>query len=280
MGDKWYHTLVNPNQMYNNHIDVQDNHCMQNPMGITCPKYDVTIPLNMSGTIVSADNLLPKQHQFRDFPQMILTYLLEWDPHCIRFLKDSHSEEEIYSLSGIAEIRVDALRSKVHETEIDPGLRNTIHDLSFIAAILVSQVRIADAKVPDATRINDLDKDVFEGPRQDVPSHRIFMPKEIYLDVNPSDFSERWKIGIGSAYKTLKATTQRMLRLAIMPISRQYRYDCMFGCPRIKGGIYLQTQWQGGISPLAATTMHKYLPTITSSLLHTPSRKILYQGRD
>ena len=171
MGDKWYHTLVNPNQMYNNHIDVQDNHCMQNPMGITCPKYDVTIPLNMSGTIVSADNLLPKQHQFRDFPQMILTYLLEWDPHCIRFLKDSHSEEEIYSLSGIAEIRVDALQIKVLETKIYPGLRNTAHNALFIVTRLVLQVIIDDAKFTNTTRINDTDEYVLEGWRQGITSH-------------------------------------------------------------------------------------------------------------
>ena len=45
MGDKLDHTLVNPNQMRYNRIDVQDNPCMQNSMGITCPQEDVTIPL-------------------------------------------------------------------------------------------------------------------------------------------------------------------------------------------------------------------------------------------
>ena len=60
-------------------------------------------------------------------------------------------------------IYVDALRSKFHETRIYPGIRDTIHDLYFIATRLVSQVRIAYAKFPDATKINDLQEDVFEG---------------------------------------------------------------------------------------------------------------------
>ena len=47
----------------------------------------------------------------------------------------------------------------------------------------MSQERIADAKVVDAKIITDIDKDVFEGRRQDVPSHRTFTSKEKHLDV-------------------------------------------------------------------------------------------------
>ena len=38
-----------------------------------------------------------------------------------------------------------------------------------------------------------------------------------------------------------KATTQRMLQLAIMLISIRYRSDCMFDQPRIKGTIFMDT---------------------------------------
>ena len=69
---------------------------------------------------------------------------------------------------------VGALWSKVHETEIEPGLHDTVRNLSFVTTTLVSQVRISDAKVPDATRITDLEEDVFEGRRRDVPSHGTF----------------------------------------------------------------------------------------------------------
>ena len=64
---------------------------------------------------------------------------------------------------------------------------------------------------------------------------------ERHPDVNPSDLSERWQIGLGAAAKTLKATTQRMLRSAIMPIARRHRVDCMFERPRIKGTIFTDT---------------------------------------
>ena len=89
-------------------------------------------------------------------------------------------------------IRVDALQSKLNDTEIDPGLHDTVHDPYFIATRLVSQLIITEAKVPDETRITNLEEDVFEGWRQDVPSHRTFTSKEIHSDVNPYYLSKIW----------------------------------------------------------------------------------------
>ena len=50
------------------------------------------------------------------------------------------------------------MRNKFHETEIEPGLRNTVRDPSSIAMKLVSQVIIADDKVPDAKIITDIEE--------------------------------------------------------------------------------------------------------------------------
>ena len=168
---------MNPNQMKYHHIDVQDSPCIQKPMGITCPEEDMTIPLHKSGIIVCADTSSPKKRQLEDFLWIVLTSPHEWDPHSVLFPKGSHSEEEEYLFTCIAEIRVDALRRKVHDTEMETGIRNTVHEPSFITMRLVSQVRIDDAKVSDATRITDIDKGVFEVQRQGIPSHRTFTSK-------------------------------------------------------------------------------------------------------
>ena len=93
----------------------------------------MTIPLYMSGTIVCVYTSSPKQQQLEDFHKIILTYQHDWDPHSVRFPKCSHSEEEKDLFAVIAEIRVDALLSEVHETHIWPGIRKTVHDLSFNA---------------------------------------------------------------------------------------------------------------------------------------------------
>ena len=46
---------------------------------------------------------------------------------------------------------------------------------------------------------------------------------------------------LGDATKTLKATTQRMFRLAIMPISRRYMSNRTFEQPHTKGTIFTDT---------------------------------------
>ena len=192
IGEKFDFSLVNPNQISHHFIDVQVNPCMHKLMGINLYKEDATITLYMSGTMFYTDTSSPTQQQLEDFPWIILTSQHDWKPHSICFPKVSHSKEEEYLFSGTAAIHVDTLRSNIHETEIETGLQNNVHDTSFIVMKLVSQVTIANAKVPDATRINYTDEEVFEGRRQDIPSHRNFTSKERHPDVNPYDLSKRW----------------------------------------------------------------------------------------
>ena len=138
-----------------------------------------------------SDTSSPTQQHLQYCPQVVLTYQQEWDPLSVSYSTDTHSEEEEHLFAGIAEIRVNAWRSKVHGTNIETGLCNTIHNMSSIATRLVSQVIIAYAKVPDATRITDIDKDVFLGRHQDVLSHQTFTSKERYSGVNPSELIKR-----------------------------------------------------------------------------------------
>ena len=60
---------------------------------------------------------------------------------------------------------------------------------------------IVDAKVLDATRISDLENNVFEGWRHDVPSHRTFTWKERHSYVNPSELRKRWWIRLVASTK-------------------------------------------------------------------------------
>ena len=76
---------------------------------------------------------------------------------------------------------------------------------------------------------------------QYVPSHKTFTYRERHSDINPFEIRKRWQIGLGAATKTLKAKTQRMLRLTIMSVLRRYRSDRMFERPHIKGEIFIDT---------------------------------------
>ena len=181
MVDKLDYTLVIPNQMCYHCIYVQDNPCMQKPMGITCPEEGVTITHYMSVTIFRADTLSPTQQQLEDCPFIVLTSPHDQDPHSIRFPKGSHSKEEKYLFASVAASRVDVFWGKFHETEFEPGLQDTIHYPSSIKTRLVSQVRIPDAKVPDTTRISDIDEVFFKVDSKTYPLTGPFRPKRDIL---------------------------------------------------------------------------------------------------
>jgi hypothetical protein len=51
----------------------------------------------------------------------------------------------------------------------------------------------------------------------DVPSQRTFISKERHAAVTPEQHSERWSIGLAQSKQTLRVTTQRGIRSAILP---------------------------------------------------------------
>ena len=60
-------------------------------------------------------------------------------------------------------------------------------------------------------------------------------------NVSATNISERWFIGLQQAANTIEATTQRLLRSAILPLARRYRADRMYERPRFRGVIYTDT---------------------------------------
>ena len=149
-------------------INVQDKHCMQNPMVITCPEEDMTISLYMSGTILCDDDLSPTQQQTEDSLQIVLKYPHDRDPQSVCFLKGSHSKEEEDSLLLQFMLTQQYWAwAKKHRTQ--PVLNCNENRFTVI---------IDDAKFPYATRITNSYEDVFKGWRQDVTSHLNFTSTE------------------------------------------------------------------------------------------------------
>ena len=60
-----------------------------------------------------------------------------------------------------------------------------------------------------------------------------FLSSERHTNTTAEDLSKRWSISVAQAALTLKATTQRLKRFALMPLSRRYRADRMFGVKRL-----------------------------------------------
>ena len=68
-----------------------------------------------------------------------------------------------------------------------------------------------------------------------------FQSKGRHSSVSPQDLSKRWFIGLKKAKDTIKNTTQRILRSALLPLSRRYRAGRMYERPQIRGTVYTDT---------------------------------------
>ena len=57
---------------------------------------------------------------------------------------------------------------------------------------------------------------------------RTFLSSKRHSSTTLEDLIERWGLSLAQATLTLKATTQKLVRSAVMPLARRYRSDHMF----------------------------------------------------
>ncbi len=60
-------------------------------------------------------------------------------------------------------------------------------------------------------------------------------------NVSPESLAENWLTGLDTAKQTLQKTTQRLVRLAVLPLSRRYKTDRIFHLPRRQGTWFSDT---------------------------------------
>ena len=195
-------------------VSVQDNPFDAKPLSITTD--DVSVELNSEGTIICGNTRTPTESEMSKLPRLILTSPHDWDPHNVCFPSCSGQSSENMSIKSNHSILA-----------VDTLLQHTIYDPIMVASLMSSHVQVAQVTTPSTL--------------QDVPSARTFQSKERHATVTSSDLSERWYIGLGQATQTLKVTTQRFMRSAILLLARRYRMDRMFIRPRICGTIYTDT---------------------------------------
>ena len=71
--------------------------------------------------------------------------------------------------------------------------------------------------------------------KTDIQIVNTFQSSDRHSDVTPQDLNQRWCIIIPTTIKTLKKTTQRFLRSAVLPLSRRYRTDRVFDRKTLSG---------------------------------------------
>ena len=201
MGNKLDHTLVNTDQLQAYGVSIQDNPFNDKPLSITTDY--VSVKLYSEGTIICGDTRTPTESELSQLPWLILTSLHDWDPHNVCFSSCSGQSSDNKSIESNHSIFA-----------VDTLLQHTIYDPIMVESLMSSHVQVTEVTAPSTI--------------QDIPTARTFQSRECHSTVTPSDLSERSYIGLGQATQTLKATKQRLMSSAILPLARWYCVDRMF----------------------------------------------------
>ena len=106
--------------------------------------------------------------------------------------------------------------------EID---RVRTYDLDAMQLRIIVSVNVIDTKSRQIAQVDVAD----------VPAAKKLVSTERHISVTPEDLSKLWGIGLQQAKKTLKRTTQKIVRSAAMTLGRRYRADRHFEKPRLRG---------------------------------------------
>ena len=114
-------------------------------------------------------------------------------------------------------------------------------DDPYLDEIDPSLVRLGEQLTSRQRVSSQLDTTIYD--HVDIPGRRTFVSDERHLKITAETLAEKFGISIPRAQKTLRVTTQRGVRSAILPISRRYRADRMFSVKRLNGKFATDTAY-------------------------------------
>ena len=179
----------------------------------------------MEGTIVCASTHTPTAHELANCPHIQLTSQHPWDPYKVRFPHPKLTLEEMMANRRQLSSIQNSLHANDQEVSTSHNDDDTIFDIDRIHRHICSMVSFSPIGTTPETKSSSTD----------TPLTSTFQSSDRHSDVSPESLSERWGISINTASKTLKKTTQRFLRSAILPLARRYRADRVFSRKTLTG---------------------------------------------
>jgi hypothetical protein len=167
----------------------------------------VEVPIQVEGTILSFTCRTPTFEELDVLPHLPLTLTAEWNPHTVR-LSSLCVAEEVTPSSVEFNDAVEDVSCLCSKTDL--------------STCLLSQV-------------------IVHSHPKDVPDTWGFQAYDRHLAKTADELSNLWGIGLETAKKTLRVTTRRGVRSAVLPLSRRYQTDLFYQKPRLHGRFYSDT---------------------------------------
>ena len=152
MGDSLDNSLVNPNQLWNFGIAVQDNPFDTTQMHISTEDRSILIPLKSEGTTVYMNTRMPSNLGLQTCPHIIMASKVPWDPRAVSFPQPTRLVEEGKLAQRDNQIKSE--RAYFHDDFVTSDFE--INDMSRLTERLIAEVNVTEV------------------PGVDVPSQRTF----------------------------------------------------------------------------------------------------------
>ena len=235
-GSKLDHSLINPNQIRANSIDVHDN-----PFDVTKPiSIDVgeglIIPLTKSGTKIYFDSRTPTEEELNNCEHVHLTSINEWNPESVVLGEMKTQKAQVRQMKEVKSMMDDnnpysfAEESKYYYNDYR-DYDTTLIDIDPNYVML--KERLIEKVLTDRYANHD--------NTETMMARRSYTSKGRHKQLTSLQLAEDWCIGYRRAEATLKATTQNATRSAILPISRRYRADRRYNVKRLNGKFSTDT---------------------------------------
>ena len=121
----------------------------------------------------------------------------------------------------------------VRPNDVDEDLLESV-DLSLLG-LKEKLAALVPRYVAEVTRYDD--------SLEDIPTRQTYTSTERHIKMSAKVLANRFRIGLERAIQTLRVTTQRGIRSALLPISRRYRADRQFGVKRLNVKFVPDTIW-------------------------------------
>ena len=226
MGDSLPHSLVNPNQLRHFGVHVQDDPSSDRPLSVITADGDFSFELSRQGTVIYFNSRTPTDDELANCPHIVLTSQIPWDPTKVHFSSNSHSlEEEVERIRRVGAVKTNETIPELDNVDGEISGTDNVFHLSGLTR-KIATMKVVKEPAPPSKVLLKPSKTI----STDVDSKELhtFESSERHTDVSPQDLSERWNISIQQATATLKKTTQRFIRSAVLPLARRYRADRMF----------------------------------------------------
>ena len=176
--------------------------------------------MHTEGTVIYLDTWTSTDEDLSQLPHIIMTSPHPCNPSEVQFPKTSQRVEEELTMRSITSVTTDHGMSTMKFDDV-LDIEDCLYSIEKLYHRMLSGVHILDAPTVKQIQIFDMKRTIANNTEEtNMFTPTTFLSSQRHSTVDASSLSDWWDIGVAWAALTLKATTQKYVRSALLPLAR------------------------------------------------------------